>query len=179
MFTFLVVVHVITCTVLVITVLLQQGKGAEIGAVFGSSEAIFGSTGPATLLSKVTTVSAVVFMLTSLSLTYLSIHTRGESVMRKVQQAPVVPAQMPPMTATPSADQAADQAAKAPAAAKQQAGRPPAESGAAQQAHKTQTATQPEKAASSPAPSAATVPDSGSAGEVPAAGQKPAAKPNK
>ena len=175
MFTFLVVVHVITCTVLVITVLLQQGKGAEIGAVFGSSEAIFGSTGPATLLSKVTTVSAVVFMLTSLSLTYLSIHTRGESVMRKVQQAPVVPAQMPPMTAAPSADQAA----KAPAAAKQQAVRPPAESGAAQQAHKTQTATQPEKAASSPAPSAATVPDSGSAGEVPAAGQKPAAKPNK
>ena len=97
MFTFLVVIHVITCTVLVITVLLQQGKGAEIGAVFGSSEAIFGSTGPATLLSKVTTVSAVVFMLTSLSLTYLSIHSRGESVMRRVQQAPVVPAQLPAM----------------------------------------------------------------------------------
>ncbi len=97
MFTFLVVIHVITCTVLVITVLLQQGKGAEIGAVFGSSEAIFGSTGPATLLSKVTTVSAVVFMLTSLSLTYLSIHNRGDSVMRKVQQAPVMPAKVPSM----------------------------------------------------------------------------------
>ncbi len=101
MFTFLVVIHVIACTVLVITVLLQQGKGAEVGAVFGSSEAIFGSSGPATLLSKVTTVSAVVFMLTSLSLTYLSIHSRGESVMRKVQQAPVAPAQLPVMPAVP------------------------------------------------------------------------------
>lgn len=94
MFTFLVVIHVIACSVLVVTVLLQQGKGAEVGAVFGSSEAIFGSTGPTTLLSKVTTVSAVVFMLTSLSLTYISIHSRGgESVMRKVQQTPEVPAQ--------------------------------------------------------------------------------------
>ena len=104
MFTFLVVIHVITCTVLVITVLLQQGKGAEVGAVFGSSEAIFGSTGPTTLLSKVTTVSAVVFMLTSLSLTYLSIHSRGgESVMRKVGQAPAVPAQLPSMPGAPGA----------------------------------------------------------------------------
>ncbi len=101
MFTFLVVIHVIACTVLVVTVLLQQGKGAEVGAVFGSSEAIFGSAGPATLLSKVTTVAAIVFMLTSLSLTYLSIHSRGESVMQKVQQTPVVPAQLPKMPATP------------------------------------------------------------------------------
>ncbi len=101
MFTFLVVIHVIACTVLVVTVLLQQGKGAEVGAVFGSSEAIFGSTGPATLLSKVTTVAAVVFMLTSLSLTYLSIHSRGGSVMQKVQQAPVMPAHLPSMPNAP------------------------------------------------------------------------------
>ncbi len=88
---FLIVVHVITCIVLVITVLLQQGKGAEVGAVFGSSEAIFGSAGPATLLSKVTTACAIIFMLTSLSLTYLSIQNRGQSVMRNVQQVPVTP----------------------------------------------------------------------------------------
>ena len=88
---FLIAVHVITCIILVITVLLQQGKGAEVGAVFGSSEAIFGSAGPATLLSKVTTVCAIVFMLTSLALTYLSIHNRGQSVMRNVQQVPVAP----------------------------------------------------------------------------------------
>ncbi|NPA94029.1 MAG: preprotein translocase subunit SecG [Thermodesulfobacteria bacterium] len=88
---FLIAVHVITCIILVVTVLLQQGKGAEVGAVFGSSEAIFGSAGPATLLSKVTTVCAIIFMLTSLSLTYLSIQNRGQSVMRNVQQVPVAP----------------------------------------------------------------------------------------
>ncbi len=88
---FLIAVHVITCIVLVITVLLQQGKGAEVGAVFGSSEAIFGSAGPATLLSKITTACAIIFMLTSLSLTYLSIQNRGQSVMRNVQQVPVTP----------------------------------------------------------------------------------------
>ncbi len=88
---FLIAVHVITCIILVITVLLQQGKGAEVGAVFGSSEAIFGSAGPATLLSKVTTACAIIFMLTSLALTYLSIQNRGQSVMRNVQQVPVTP----------------------------------------------------------------------------------------
>ncbi len=87
----LIAIHVITCIVLVVTVLLQQGKGAEVGAVFGSSEAIFGSAGPATLLSKITTACAIIFMLTSLSLTYLSIQNRGQSVMRNVQQVPVAP----------------------------------------------------------------------------------------
>jgi len=83
-------------------VLLQQGKGAEIGAVFGSSEAIFGSAGPATLLSKITTVSAVVFMLTSLSLTYLSMHSKGGSVMQNVQETPAIPAAgVPLMPAVP------------------------------------------------------------------------------
>ncbi len=91
----LIAIHVITCIMLVITVLLQQGKGAEVGAVFGSSEAIFGAAGPATLLSKVTTACAIVFMLTSLSLTYLSIQNRGESVMRNVQQVPVAPPELP------------------------------------------------------------------------------------
>jgi preprotein translocase subunit SecG len=176
MYTFLVVVHVITCTVLVITVLLQQGKGAEIGAVFGSSEAVFGSTGPATLLSKVTTVSAVVFMLTSLSLTYLSIHSRGESVMRKVQQAPVVPAQMPSMPAAPGADQ---EAGKAPVAAQQQPAAPVANTEAKVQGHNGQAAPQPGKAGSSSASDAAPVSKPPPAGAGSAAGEKPAAMPNK
>lgn len=104
MFTFLVVIHIIACTILVVTVLLQQGKGAEVGAVFGASEAIFGSSGPATLLSKVTTASAIVFMLTSLSLTYLSIHDKGESVMQKVRQAPVMPLKVPGIPSVPEAE---------------------------------------------------------------------------
>ncbi|MGQ9498796.1 MAG: preprotein translocase subunit SecG [Dissulfurimicrobium sp.] len=94
MFTFIVIIHVIVCIFLVLTVLLQQGKGAEIGAVFGSSEAVFGSSGPASFLSKLTTVLAVAFMLTSLGLTYMSSRQGAESVMKDIkitQPAPPVP----------------------------------------------------------------------------------------
>ncbi len=89
----IIVIHIITCLIMVVTVLLQQGKGAEIGAVFGSSEAIFGSAGPATLLSKITTVCAIIFMLTSLTLTYMSLQRKGESVVNSVTTVPAVPAQ--------------------------------------------------------------------------------------
>jgi len=112
---FLIAVHVITCIILVVTVLLQQGKGAEVGAVFGSSEAIFGSAGPATLLSKITTACAIIFMLTSLSLTYLSIQNRGQSVMRNVQQVPVTP--NVPGQIVPSEQGAEQRDEQAPAAA--------------------------------------------------------------
>lgn len=93
MFTFIVIIHVIVCVFLVLTVLLQQGKGAEMGAVFGSSEAVFGSSGPASFLSKLTTALAVAFMLTSLGLTYMSSRRGGESVMQNIkitQPAPPV-----------------------------------------------------------------------------------------
>ena len=115
MFTILVIIHVIICILLVCTVLLQQGKGAEVGAVFGSSEAIFGSTGPTTFLSKMTSALAILFMLTSLTLTYLASHRGAESVMQDVstvapqEMPPKVPAQaqpptqqMPPSTAVPN-----------------------------------------------------------------------------
>ena len=88
-----IVIHVITCLIMVVTVLLQQGKGAEVGAVFGSSEAIFGSAGPATLLSKITTACAIIFMLTSLTLTYMSLQKKGEPVVNSVTSVPSVPAQ--------------------------------------------------------------------------------------
>jgi preprotein translocase subunit SecG len=73
MSTFLVVLHVLVCIFLIAVVLLQRGKGAEIGAVFGSgaSSTVFGSRGAGNFLTKLTTVSAVIFMLTSLSLSYL------------------------------------------------------------------------------------------------------------
>lgn len=99
MYSILIVVHVITCVLLVITVLLQQGKGAEIGAVFGSSDTIFGSAGPASLLHKLTTGLAVLFMVSSLVLTYLSAHKIEDSVMQDVQvtTSPVTtePAEIP------------------------------------------------------------------------------------
>jgi preprotein translocase subunit SecG len=100
MYTFVVVLHIIVCVVLVLSVLLQQGKGAEVGAVFGSSEAVFGSAGPASLLSKITTAVAVVFMVTSLCLTYLAAHHEGGSVMKGVGEV-AVPS-TPPVSQQPA-----------------------------------------------------------------------------
>ena len=73
MTTVLTVLHVFVCVFLIAVVLLQRGKGAEIGAVFGggASSTVFGSRGAGNFLTKLTTFSAVVFMLTSLSLSYL------------------------------------------------------------------------------------------------------------
>ncbi len=70
--TFLVVLHIMACTVLVLVVLLQRGKGSDIGAALGGggSNTVFGSRGAGNFLTKLTTGSAVIFMLTSLSLAY-------------------------------------------------------------------------------------------------------------
>ena len=100
MFTFLVIVQIITCIALVIVVLLQQGKGAEIGAVFGSSEAIFGSAGPAPFLAKVTAVLATIFMCTSIALTYLSAHQNTGSIMQGIKQPNPISVPAPPPTPT-------------------------------------------------------------------------------
>jgi preprotein translocase subunit SecG len=69
---FLTVVHVIVCVFLIIVVLLQRGKGAEIGAVFGGGGGgtLFGSRGAGNFLTRLTTGAALIFMLTSLSLAY-------------------------------------------------------------------------------------------------------------
>ena len=85
MYSILIVVYVIVCILLVLTVLLQQGKGAEIGAVFGSSDTIFGSAGPASFLHKITAGLAVAFMVFALVLTYLSAHRVEDSIMQDVE----------------------------------------------------------------------------------------------
>jgi preprotein translocase subunit SecG len=73
MYTFTVIIHLIVCFIMIAAILLQSGKGAEIGAAFGgSSQTVFGSRGPGTFLSKITVGAAVVFMITSLSLAILS-----------------------------------------------------------------------------------------------------------
>ena len=70
---FLVIIHVTVCVALIAVVLLQSGKGAEIGASFGgSSQTVFGSRGPANFLSKLTVTVAAVFMVTSLTLAILA-----------------------------------------------------------------------------------------------------------
>jgi len=73
MYTLAVSIHLIACFLMIASILLQAGKGAEIGASFGgSSQTVFGSRGPGTFLSKVTVGTAIIFMLTSLSLALLS-----------------------------------------------------------------------------------------------------------
>ena len=69
------VLHVIVCIFLVAVVLLQRGRGAQVGAVFGGGGGgtMFGSRGAGNFLTKLTTGAAIVFMLTSLSLSYLGL----------------------------------------------------------------------------------------------------------
>lgn len=74
MHTLIVVLHVIVSIALILVILLQTGKGSDIGAVFGggSSQTLFGSTGPTSFLSKLTAGAAIIFMITSLFLAYFS-----------------------------------------------------------------------------------------------------------
>jgi len=73
--------HVAVCIILILVILLQAGKGANMGAAFGgASQTVFGSSGPAGFLGKMTTVTAILFMITSLTLSYLAVH-KGKSVM--------------------------------------------------------------------------------------------------
>jgi preprotein translocase subunit SecG len=86
--TILTVIHIIVCLFLVSIVLLQHGKGADIGATFGgSSQSLFGTEGPVPLLNKVTTAGAIIFMATSISLAYFSAHQGTGSVMSDYQAA--------------------------------------------------------------------------------------------
>jgi preprotein translocase subunit SecG len=97
--TFIIAIHLIVCVTLILIILLQSGKGADIGAVFGggSSQTVFGSTGAATFLSKITIVAAVTFMVTSILLTYYS--GRAVTVERSIMSTPsgpVVPGEAGP-----------------------------------------------------------------------------------
>lgn len=98
------VLHITVCIILILVVLLQAGKGASMGAAFGgSSQTVFGSSGPGTFLGKMTTIVAAVFMITSLFLSYSAYH-RGSSLMEKAasqtqQQTVPAPAEKAPIAA--------------------------------------------------------------------------------
>ncbi len=79
----LLTIHILASILLILIILLQKGKGADMGASFGggASQAIFGGAGPATFLTKITAVIAIVFMLTSLTLAYRAGHRSFSSVM--------------------------------------------------------------------------------------------------
>lgn len=104
MFTFILVIHIIVSFVMIIAVLLQVGKGASIGSTFGggsSSQTVFGSAGPATMLGKVTYACAAIFMVTSLTLTYLSSRQKSTSLMSDVPSVTTTPP--PAVPAAPGA----------------------------------------------------------------------------
>jgi len=90
MLSILIIIHVIVCFALIMVVLLQTGKGADMGAAFGggASQTLFGTSGASTFLSKATTVAAIIFMLTSLSLAYMS-NTRSEKSLVLDNKIPV------------------------------------------------------------------------------------------
>lgn len=92
MYTALIGLHVFACIFLIAVVLLQTGKGADMGAVFGggSSETVFGSSGAGNFLTKLTTGIAILFMLTSLVMTYGLARQTSQSLFDDVP-APAVP----------------------------------------------------------------------------------------
>jgi preprotein translocase subunit SecG len=99
----LTIVHVLVCVFLVIVVLLQSGKAADLAGAFGGmgSQTAFGPRGSATVLSKATTVAAIMFMLTSISLAILATRGSGSPTVldnvrpRTQQQAPAPVAPQP------------------------------------------------------------------------------------
>ena len=109
-------IHVIVCLFLIVVVLLQSGKAADLAGAFGGmgSQTVFGPRGSATVLSKATTIAAAVFMVTSLSLSIMA--TRGSksapSILDKVSRpasqkavpTPVAPGGTVPITVTPTQD---------------------------------------------------------------------------
>jgi preprotein translocase subunit SecG len=98
MYTFITIIHVVASLILVLVVLLQAGKGANMGAAFGgSSQTVFGSSGAGTFLGKMTAAIAVIFMLTSLTLTYNA--SRKGSSLFEHPQTPVTKQAIPAIPA--------------------------------------------------------------------------------
>lgn len=100
------IVHVIVCLFLVIVVLLQSGKAADLAGAFGGmgSQTAFGPRGAATVLSKATTISAALFMVTSLTLSVLYTRAGGGSTGTSVlEKAPVTQSAPAPKQPTPAA----------------------------------------------------------------------------
>ena len=116
----LIALHVIACFGLIVIVLLQQGKGANMGAAFGgSSQTLFGSSGASPFFSRLTTGVAIVFMITSLALAFFfGPKSVGPSLVKPTSapvSAPAQPAGAPAETQAPAAkDSPAAPAAPAP-----------------------------------------------------------------
>jgi preprotein translocase subunit SecG len=127
MTTFLTVLHVMVCIVIVVVVLLQRGKGAEIGAVFGggASSTVFGSRGAGNFLTKITTGAAITFMCTSLALAYFAAGAReGERLFDPEAMETPAPAEAAEESESPFGE--FGDFGEAPAAAPEEAATPEA-----------------------------------------------------
>ncbi|HLK11032.1 MAG TPA: preprotein translocase subunit SecG [Candidatus Binatia bacterium] len=98
------IIHVLACLVLVVVVLLQQGKGADMGAVFGGgSQTFFGSGGAGNFLTKITATTAAIFMVTALVLTYGTSRTSTSRLLERIPAtAPEAPPAAPESTPAPA-----------------------------------------------------------------------------
>ncbi len=122
-FTLVSIVHILACFFLVLVVLLQTGKGSDVGAVFGgSSQTIFGSSGAGNLLTKTTTGIAILFMLTSLFLSYGATRRTTDSLFDAIStESSTLQEELPADTpgagaeSTPSAQSPMDQSETAAA----------------------------------------------------------------
>ena len=85
--------HIIVCIILVLVVLLQSGKGADLAGAFGggATQTAFGSRGPASFLSKMTTIAAIIFMLTSIGLSMISTQRGSKSVLEGAVEETTTP----------------------------------------------------------------------------------------
>ncbi len=88
MYSLVVAIHVFVSIFLILVVLLQTGKGASIGAVFGSgsSHTLFGSAGPTSFLAKLTAVCAVIFMVTSMYLAYFTVPRTTSTIVNQMEE---------------------------------------------------------------------------------------------
>lgn len=101
--TALLTIHYILCFFLIVVILLQAGKGADIGAVFGgASQTVFGGRGPATVLSKITAGVAIAFLVTSIWLAHISKNRSAASVIDSAPISGEAVAPVPAETPTPA-----------------------------------------------------------------------------
>jgi len=120
MYIAVVVIHVVACFAVILVVLLQKGKGADLGAAFGgSSQPVFGSQGAGGFLTKLVAACVGIFMLTSLGLAYISSSRVQSTIMQETESAAMgepgaTVQEIPPDVPTPAAEEGTTESSEMP-----------------------------------------------------------------